>query len=765
MAGKLSSLDYFYVDEHSEGEGEGGRPQRGKRAEMVEVKQRQQSWLRRQSVFVESSSSDDLTEEESGPADRATAKRPRPEEASGSRWSMLSNLTEPTGEPLLLSSRHVEDRFEEFGDDDADEEDEEDEERSTEDEITVEEEVGDGVPSLKHSHKAVFGGSSHQRRICSLLRYEELALAVPQELRPGFQLSSVVLSSIPHLFPSRLTSSSSTSSASSTVIETNEDGEVIGKEDQKSEDKKSSEDKKHEHMKREDKQSQEGKSKDHDISSSPPWLGQLPEGVAEELRTTGRWTLHNELLLLSEYALPTGGERAAIMEETRVLQGIVQSLWPRASLVVFGSVRSGLWLPSSDLDLVVTGAPGHDVVALRELSGALRRHRFAGSLNLVAKAKVPIIKLVTRRFQVSVDISCAHNGPRQLRIIRRYMDAYAPFRPLVLVLKLVLSQHQLNEPFSGGVGSYLLTLMVASFLQHYDGYRFSSSSPATRSLVLLRSFDVSRIDLGTLLLDFLEFYSLRFNYSVASLSLLNGGRYLRKPAPSGMFGRETDRLYCRDPNDETNDVGKPSFNIDRVRDLFLYARRRLLDAVSSLSSSSPSSASTSFSILAHLIHPSFWQSRIVQASLIERRTQEGPSDGHHAAASSSSSTPSSSSSFSHGAPSHQKNRDRGKQSFTQKAKAVLEKTFKSKHWNADSSDRKAKGKGKGKGKSSSERRGSDSSERKPHKRITRKEGEALKKKRKEEKMELRGTFREPRSWRVNKDVSGGKRRRTVSYVN
>lgn len=40
------------------------------------------------------------------------------------------------------------------------------------------------------------------------------------------------------------------------------------------------------------------------------------------------------------------------------------------------------------------------------------------------------------------------------------MAVYPSLRPLVLVLKYMLLQRQLHETFSGGVGSFLLFLMV-----------------------------------------------------------------------------------------------------------------------------------------------------------------------------------------------------------------------------------------------------------------------------------------------------------------
>ena len=49
-----------------------------------------------------------------------------------------------------------------------------------------------------------------------------------------------------------------------------------------------------------------------------------------------------------------------------------------------------------------------------------------------------------------------------------------PLRPLTFILKYFLKARVLNEPYSGGVGSYMLQLLIVSFLQHRerDAVRF-----------------------------------------------------------------------------------------------------------------------------------------------------------------------------------------------------------------------------------------------------------------------------------------------------
>ncbi len=62
-------------------------------------------------------------------------------------------------------------------------------------------------------------------------------------------------------------------------------------------------------------------------------------------------------------------------------------------------------------------------------------------------------------------------------IKKQGVDTYPQFTPLCLFLKCFLQQRKLSETFTGGVGSYLLSVMVLIFLKvHYltqneDGWK------------------------------------------------------------------------------------------------------------------------------------------------------------------------------------------------------------------------------------------------------------------------------------------------------
>lgn len=353
----------------------------------------------------------------------------------------------------------------------------------------------------------------------------------------------------------------------------------------------------------------------------PSWCQNLPSHVREEIESTKRLSLHNEILLFSDRVRPGEAEQAAITWEIERLREIVKSVWVDVDVRVFGSVRSGLALPMSDIDVVLVNIPDYVRASpLRVVANALRRNGYPATLKLIEHARVPIIKLETSRFHYQMDISMEHNGTSQLAIISRFNDIFLPFRPLVLLLKLLLAQRDLNEPFRGGVGSYLVTLMVASFLQNYPAYRFSSSAPGIQDTLTVKSFNINAIDLGTLLLDFLEFYAIRFNYYTSSLSLLGHGGYVQKPEGGSNHKCQPDQIYCRDPNDETNDVGKPSYNIERVRDLFLATYHQLHQAAWS---SNPSKRST-LTLLQIVVKPYFEQRWTIFQENLQHRLLQAP---------------------------------------------------------------------------------------------------------------------------------------------
>lgn len=100
----------------------------------------------------------------------------------------------------------------------------------------------------------------------------------------------------------------------------------------------------------------------------------------------------------------------------------------------------------------------------------------------------------------------------------------------------------MNETFHGGVGSFVLTLMIVSFLQMKQRQcagnsritgailpdNVTSSSSNSRANAHPGSLPVPSWNLGTLLLEFFHLYGISFNYFSVGISVAEGGSYLGK---------------------------------------------------------------------------------------------------------------------------------------------------------------------------------------------------------------------------------------------
>lgn len=226
--------------------------------------------------------------------------------------------------------------------------------------------------------------------------------------------------------------------------------------------------------------------------------------------------LHHQLIALSESASPTAAQQARTSAALSRIELSVKRALPGCRITLFGSNASHLALPDSDLDLVaITAAHASaqesalaaelrkrmdDESGGRTLNGRQRRREVAiatgairGGLSAAArkellkplrmvmrrvirdgiasrdpsvrpeviKAKVPIVKFVEARSGIPVDLCVdTTNGTVNSAWIRSALERRPQLRPLVLVLKVLLRRHGLQDTYTGGIGSYLLFAMA-----------------------------------------------------------------------------------------------------------------------------------------------------------------------------------------------------------------------------------------------------------------------------------------------------------------
>ena len=120
--------------------------------------------------------------------------------------------------------------------------------------------------------------------------------------------------------------------------------------------------------------------------------------------------LHQEMIEFWQAFRPTRAEAAARADLVKRVSALVTNEWPEAFLRPFGSYETGLYLPESDVDLMVVGSglltKPERVKGLRRLEKRLRRCAWgAEHIEVIDRARVPIIKFVDSQSRVAVDIS------------------------------------------------------------------------------------------------------------------------------------------------------------------------------------------------------------------------------------------------------------------------------------------------------------------------------------------------------------------------
>ncbi|CAM6115341.1 unnamed protein product [Calypogeia fissa] len=288
------------------------------------------------------------------------------------------------------------------------------------------------------------------------------------------------------------------------------------------------------------------------------WWSSLREIVGTNLSK-----LHWDIVKFCKDLELTRDQKQIRREALEYVEKTVHELWPSAQVHLFGSTATGLALPWSDIDVAVisshqdySGQKCAIVSWLSELSRHLKRHGQCQSVKQIPHAKVPLLKVVFKS-GLACDISFdSHNGPRGVPVIRHFMQQYEALHPLCLVLKSFLGHQNLNELWTGGLGSFCLIIMVVSHLQKLG-------------------VTGTGHDLGLLLLSFFTRYSTMHDYKTDVVST-RADFYASKQAKGWVNFKDPELLSVEDPLDPTSDIAKGSYKIKNVRAKFLNAKTLLL---------------------------------------------------------------------------------------------------------------------------------------------------------------------------------------------
>ncbi|KAG1346779.1 terminal nucleotidyltransferase 4A [Cocos nucifera] len=279
--------------------------------------------------------------------------------------------------------------------------------------------------------------------------------------------------------------------------------------------------------------------------------------------------LHKEILDFCDFVSPTPEEQASRSAAVQRVFEVVKHIWLHCRVEVFGSFRTGLYLPTSDIDVVILESKVKTPqMGLYALARGLSQRSIAKKMQVIAKARVPIVKFVEKLSGISFDISFdVDSGPKAADFIKDAVKKMPPLRPLCLILKVFLQQRELNEVYSGGIGSYaLLTMLMAHLQMHWRGQDIQG---CCRSM---------EHNLGVLLVNFFDFYGRKLNTWDVGVSCNSIGTFFLKSDKGFMNAERPYLLSIEDPQAPDNDIGRNSYNYFKVRSAFAMAYSSLTDA-------------------------------------------------------------------------------------------------------------------------------------------------------------------------------------------
>ncbi|ANB14654.1 non-canonical poly(A) polymerase PAP2 [Sugiyamaella lignohabitans] len=294
-------------------------------------------------------------------------------------------------------------------------------------------------------------------------------------------------------------------------------------------------------------------SKRINVLSEFPWVVNHDHSQEQEISD---W-LTLEIKDFVSYMSPSAAEIIARNNAVKRIRGIVKDLWSDADIHVFGSFATDLYLPGSDIDMVVLSKSGsYDTRAhLYKLSSKLKATGIANSLVVVAKARVPIIKFVEKTSNIHIDISFERrNGVEAVQIIRKWTAEYPCIRFFAIIIKHFLARRKMNEVHSGGLGGFSVICLIVSFLKNHPKVSSGAIDPMH--------------NLGVLLIEFFELYGRNFNYDSIALSVRGDMPYLRKDQNPDLDNPRKFMLAIQDPSDETNNLSRGTFNIRGIKKAF-----------------------------------------------------------------------------------------------------------------------------------------------------------------------------------------------------
>ena len=313
------------------------------------------------------------------------------------------------------------------------------------------------------------------------------------------------------------------------------------------------------------------------INVNAPWLTQRTKLYRGIIR------LHYELIDFYNFIHPSDEEQNKIKNIYLNIKNIIESKYKnKLYVVLFGSTVTKLNLPNSDIDICVLQIDKYTEYndVLLKIKYLLEKERCLSDLKLI-NAKIPIIKgkYLYEGKLYNIDISFGHkNGCYNSKKIYQILKVYPFLRILIIFLKFFLKERELNDTYTGGLSSFcLFSLVYAFFLYFKKEYNEDNNNNLNvmnnnknifyNGNYNNNNYNCSYLNLGTLLIEFLNFYCFKFNYYYLGISIRFGGFFYKRKDREFHNNSKDDNdniLSLENWQDIEQDIGRNCFRYNEI---------------------------------------------------------------------------------------------------------------------------------------------------------------------------------------------------------
>ena len=236
-------------------------------------------------------------------------------------------------------------------------------------------------------------------------------------------------------------------------------------------------------------------------------------------------SLHKEICDFYNFVKPRSFEQVVREDLLVRLQDAVSNWKSGCEVHCFGSFAAGLYLPNADMDVVAVSREFREMFqpsicrtsnTMYKLARYLQDKGIAdpSSVEVISKAKVPLIKFVDRKTQLNVDMSFENNtGLVANQTFQKWKHDFPAMPIIAVVIKQFLMMRGLNEVVNGGLGGFSVTCLVTSLLQNLPRIRTGDFQPEQH--------------LGEILLEFLDLYGNQLDIARTGIQM-NPPGYIEK---------------------------------------------------------------------------------------------------------------------------------------------------------------------------------------------------------------------------------------------